>query len=282
VDKNGSDVLPSVLETDGNLLPMELFALESYTFDFGPLNPANTKLVIDGWSVFGSAYATALQKVQPYIEVPDADGQWIKVKSFGEPSGDMKRMAIDLSGLFIGDDHRIRLNTGRDSGMAWRIDRVMIDDSQPVELTISEISADYADLHHRGKATYSAATLERRITAEDDVLPDELKAYGYGNFTKYGDVRSLITSTDDMYAIMRHGDEISLTFPAPSAPVPDGMKRMFVLKADVYYKVFRVENNVEPLPFHGMSIYPYDPAVEHYPDDAEHNQYRLEYNTRVK
>ncbi|MHB8810859.1 MAG: hypothetical protein ACYC9M_12735 [Desulfobulbaceae bacterium] len=115
VDKDGADVLAPALEIDGSLLPMELSALESYSFDFGPINTANAKLLIDGWSVFGSAYSTPLEKVQPYIEVVDIDGQWVKVKSFGQPSGDMERMAIDLSGLFVSDDHRVRVHTGRDS-----------------------------------------------------------------------------------------------------------------------------------------------------------------------
>ena len=37
--------------------------------------------------------------------------------------------------------------------------------------------------------------------------------------------------------------------------------------------------SVEPLPFHAMSVYPY-PKTEHFPDDAAHQKYRQEYNTR--
>jgi hypothetical protein len=36
---------------------------------------------------------------------------------------------------------------------------------------------------------------------------------------------------------------------------------------------------VEPLPFHGMSVYPYPPE-EHFPSDAAHEKWRKEYNTR--
>jgi hypothetical protein len=36
---------------------------------------------------------------------------------------------------------------------------------------------------------------------------------------------------------------------------------------------------VEPLPFHGMSGYPYG-ADEHYPDGPEHQRYLRTYNTR--
>ncbi len=279
-DKNGADILASVLEVDGNLAPEELNAFDFYTLDFGGVNPGNAKLVIEGWSVYGNEYKTTLTKTQPYIEVMNGAGEWVKVKSFGVPAGDMKRMVIDISNLFLSDDHRIRVHTGADSGLAWRIDRLMLDDSAPVALTVREVSADYADLHHKGMARHAGASFDHRIIADDSVLPDNPIAYGYGSFTRYGDVKVLLNVTDDMFAIMRHGDEISITFTGSLPPLPQGMVRGFVLKADVYYKTFRVDNKVELLPFHGMSIYPYDPAVEHYPDDAQHNQYRLEYNTR--
>ena len=38
-------------------------------------------------------------------------------------------------------------------------------------------------------------------------------------------------------------------------------------------------DSVEPLPFHGMSQYPY-PAAERFPDDEAHRQWRKEYNVR--
>jgi hypothetical protein len=38
---------------------------------------------------------------------------------------------------------------------------------------------------------------------------------------------------------------------------------------------------VGALPFHGMSAYPY-PDSEHYPDDAIHTAYQLEWNTRFE
>ena len=36
---------------------------------------------------------------------------------------------------------------------------------------------------------------------------------------------------------------------------------------------------MEPLPFLGMSTYPY-PATERYPDDEAHREYRRTWNTR--
>ena len=35
------------------------------------------------------------------------------------------------------------------------------------------------------------------------------------------------------------------------------------------------------MPFHGMSTYPY-PSAQHYPDDAQANGYRFEWNDRFE
>ena len=37
---------------------------------------------------------------------------------------------------------------------------------------------------------------------------------------------------------------------------------------------------IGPLPFHGMSKFPY-PATEKYPEDEDHRNYQRTYNTRV-
>ena len=102
--------------------------------------------------------------------------------------------------------------------------------------------------------------------------------YASGYFTRYGDVTALVSQTDDQFAIMRHGDEVSLAYPAlpPAAP---GTSRRFMLKADLYYKQHAA--TVEPLPFHGMTTYPWV-SPEHYPDDQAHQDYQSLYNTRYQ
>ena len=56
------------------------------------------------------------------------------------------------------------------------------------------------------------------------------------------------------------------------------------MKTDSYCKDMDLytafPDTVEPLPFHGMSEYPYG-NDEAYPSDQEHLQYLKEYNTRV-
>jgi hypothetical protein len=65
--------------------------------------------------------------------------------------------------------------------------------------------------------------------------------------------------------------------------VPAGWTREFLLKVDGWAKDrdpnTAFSSSVEPLPFHGMSRYPY-PAGESFPRDGAHERYRSEYLTR--
>ena len=105
-----------------------------------------------------------------------------------------------------------------------------------------------------------------------------------GDYTREGDVLPLLTASDDQFVIGKPGDEVALEFDAAGdAGLPAGWTRTYLLIGDGFSKEMDVNSaspdTVEPLPFHGMSRYPY-PASEHYPDTPEHNRYREEYNTR--
>ena len=66
-------------------------------------------------------------------------------------------------------------------------------------------------------------------------------------------------------------------------PLPAGWKRDFLLLVDGWAKDADANTafsqSVLPLPFHGMSRYPY-PATEAYPRDAAHEQYLHDFLTR--
>jgi len=84
--------------------------------------------------------------------------------------------------------------------------------------------------------------------------------------------------------IMGSGDEIRLRFPANALPAAAaGWTRDFLLKVDGWAKDrdanTAYSSTVAPLPFHGMSRYPYPPG-EHFPMDTAHRQYLGSYNTR--
>ena len=106
-----------------------------------------------------------------------------------------------------------------------------------------------------------------------------------GRYTREGDVRELLLQSDDMFVISRPGDEISLSFDARKLPpVRPGWNRTFLFYADGFSKEMDINSaspdQVLPLPFHGMTKYPYaDP--EKYPMTAARRAYIDKYNTRL-
>ena len=280
-DKSGNDVLAQVLAVDDNPAPMKADDPENfYTFDFGTIqHPENAKLVFDAWQIINSKIYLSTITIQPYVEVVDTNGAWVKVKSFGMPMGDLKTMIVDLSGLFLSSDHRIRVHLGIKKAQVWVIDRVRLDDSAPVSVTVQELPASSGNLQVGGHAIQAMNTEQHRILVNETALPPYPGYYGYGNFTGLGEVKELLTQRDDKYVIMNYADKLELLFPALPAPQA-GMARGFILKADNYYKEFKEYKYLDPLPFHGMSDYP-PPAPEAYPTDLDHNQYRQDYNTRI-
>jgi hypothetical protein len=133
-----------------------------------------------------------------------------------------------------------------------------------------------------------------------EVTPDGREPFGYdyeqvsftspwkvmpGRYTREGEVRELLLKSDDMFVISRPGDEISLSFDARKfPPLSPGWTRTFLFYADGFSKEMDINSaspdQVLPLPFHGMTKYPY-PDPEKYPMTAARRAYIDKYNTRV-
>ena len=106
-----------------------------------------------------------------------------------------------------------------------------------------------------------------------------------GQLTRHGDVPELLLDADDRYVIMTHGDEFHLESDAEALPsLRKDWVRDFFLYANGWIKDGNLNTafsaTVEPLPFHGMSGYPYT-IEEAYPPDSEHLEYLGEHNTRT-
>ena len=103
-------------------------------------------------------------------------------------------------------------------------------------------------------------------------------------YTKYGECEALLHDIDDRFVILGSGDCLTLRFDANELPpVPDGYVRDYLLFLDGWAKD-RDPNTVEalrvePLPFHGMSGYPYGPD-ESFPDTPAHQEWNATWNTR--
>ncbi|MFH0885042.1 MAG: NosD domain-containing protein [Candidatus Micrarchaeota archaeon] len=283
LDNYGNNVLAQVSEKDGVPLPTLNREPNSVIVDFGQIsNPEYAKLVITGWSSYESNPGlTSLKGLK--IETIDAGGQWVVAKRFGKFTGDSRTFVFDIAGILDANDTRMRITAPYSKTTVNVMDQILLDDSEPVDIQVTYVDPRVADLHWGGATTYDYATTWHRHIVADEQLPNIEKFLMYGNFTRYGDVTPLLGSADDMFAIMRHGDEIIFEF--DDIPPVDGKDRYAFLQADVMYSIRYsvngfVSDSIDPLPFHGMSEYPYG-GNESYPYDSEHLEYIENWNTRV-
>lgn len=251
------------------------------TLNLGDLKDASQiKLVVRAVVDWGSGedYVTWLDKFfaqpvpdgtevtpPPYMEVRDVNGNWVRVpqsRDFPLPPDSVARTyIIDLTGLFLTNDYSLRINN------FWNVtfDYIGVDVTPQQEITIQRINPQ-AYLYEAFPAGSAAAT---------------------GNFTRYGNVTQLVIAEDDMFVIGRQGDSVSLQFPiANLAPPAEGMVRDYFLFESCWFKDengnwgFGFGFTVDPLPFTSMTGFPYPPN-ESYPDDAAHQNYLQEWNTRL-
>ncbi|HVX13166.1 MAG TPA: FG-GAP-like repeat-containing protein [Pirellulales bacterium] len=221
------------------------------------------------------------------LEVPDGQGGWKTVDDrLGFPAGKNKTMLIRLDGLdgVPGVARRFRLRTNMEiywDWLAWARGR---DDA---EVKQQLLLPETADLRFRGIVEMTQAN---RSSPE---LPDydRLVAVGQhwrdliGYHTRHGDIRELLETVDDRYAILTAGDEIVLKFAALPDPLP-GWKRDFVWISDGWVKDgdynTRFGKTVLPLPSHDMNNYTTppgplvdDPVYRRHPRDWEiyHTRY---------
>jgi tetratricopeptide (TPR) repeat protein len=249
------------------------------------------RLLLTGWLYWTDASVNVLAArngsirfVPPTLSVPDGQGGWRETgPPAGFPAGKTKTMVLDVTELLNRDDLRVRMfSTLR---LYWDCIRVAVDDGDaPVEVTRLEPAA--AKLWFRG---FSAEVEDGRDDQPARFDWERLEPIARWNqhrgmLTRYGDVRPLLGDIDDRFAILSAGDAIDLRFDARGvAPVAAGRERTFLLFLDGWAKDAdpntTYSQTVEPLPFHGMSGYPYR-ADESFPDDDLHVDYLLEWNTR--
>jgi hypothetical protein len=247
-------------------------------------------LLLTGWTDYAwssdNVAASQSGKVMkpPSLQVRDRAGKWRTViEDIGIPVGRPQTVTVDLTDRFLSASREVRIVTNM--RIYW--DQILFDTSDKISATrVTRLDPIRADLRWRG---FSA-----------EITPDGREPFGYdyrkvsftspwkvmtGRYTREGDVRELLLNTDDMFVVSRTGDEISLSFDATAlAPLPSGWTRTFLLYADGFSKEMDINSaspdQLMPLPFHGMSRYPYR-WPEQYPSDAKHRDYREKYNTRA-
>ncbi len=260
------------------------------TLDLGTAEAGRDLLLLTGWTDYAfssdnvAAHQTGHHLLPPTIEVQDAAGQWQAVGTAGIPVGRPQTVPFDLSGKWLGPGRMVRITTNM--RIYW--DQILAarpgEPGRAVESTTLEPS--FAELRERGFSL--------------ELSPDGREPFGYdyeratwhspwktmpGRYTRLGDVRELLLSSDDMFVISRPGDEVALSFEtAALRPLPSGWERTFLVYADGFSKEMDINSAtphaVEPLPFHGMTGYPYT-APEVFPWTPERLEYMERYNTRV-
>ena len=252
------------------------------------------------------------------VEVGDGHGGWrLAHPDIGLPNGKNSTLVVDLSELIHGDDPRVRISTtqriywdavsysvggefayGLVPDGSWQQEwgvpkpglmRLRPSTDQqgtspgPVQVQVQVLAPSRAELRFRGFSrlrrtmdgyeTFDYATVSE--TAPWEQHP--------GSYTRYGSVDPLVGSADDRYVILGVGDELAVRFADLLDPPPSGWQRDYLLYLNGWVKDgdpnTLLGQRVEPLPFHGMSGYPYR-ATESYPLSDANRDYQLRYNQR--
>jgi hypothetical protein len=210
-------------------------------------------------------------------------GQWQEViPNIGFPSGKNKTVIVDLEGKFLSKERKVRIRTNME--IYW--DYVFFANDEQVEVQMTKLNPASADYHYRGFSAqyrlggrYGPHWFDYNRGETGQKWRDLT-----GTYTRYGDVTELLQEADDMYIIANAGDETTITFDAAKLPqLKEGWTRDFLIYSVGWVKDGDLNTalgqTVEPLPFHGMSRYPYG-KEERYPNTQKHKAYQKKYNTR--
>jgi tetratricopeptide (TPR) repeat protein len=299
-DSQGNDVLSFITEKDDKYLAdfnpgryQGVTEMHDLILDPGSYgNTRNMFLFLNGWIFPTDASINVaisqsgdLKVVRPYLQVINAKGQWETViENLGFPMGKDKTVIADLSSKFLSGDHRIRIRTNME--IYW--DYIFFSENSSTTPVISSIlNPVSADLHYRGFSHSYRKGGRYGPHWFDYADADKNKKWRdlSGNYTRYGDVLPLLTESDNEYVISNAGDETSMNFETKGLPeLKKGWKRDFLIHSIGWVKDGDINtatgNTVLPLPFHGMNSYPPSKS-DLYPEDAGHQKYLKEYNTRV-
>jgi len=303
VDDNGEDVTDIVSTLDGNALntfgrgQFQGLTRDHYLeVDLGEDAPKSGPLyLIAQGSIHDTESSVNVAITQGSrwrahglsVEVPDGRGGWIRAQdNLGFPAGRKKTILFNLTNIFRPrTPRRVRLRTNLE--IYW--DAIHWAQGAP-DAPLKELTLDpaVADLHYRG---YSVMHMPMGAGAPE--VPDYNQIEGtkqhwrdlIGYYTRYGDIRELLTKIDDRYVIVNSGDEMTLRFPEQPPP-PAGWVRDFGIKGDGWIKDgdynSTFSKTVLPLPYHAKNEYTTRPGkledewvYRHHPEDWQtyHTRY---------
>lgn len=234
-----------------------------------------------------TVYAASQSKVgwEPIrIDAQDASGQWRTIEpDAGVPGGMDRMMAVDLSGKVRAGTRKLRLTTN----LEVFYDQVFLARTTNAEsLTVQSVPLKQATLRYLGFPREFSPDGRLPLLYDYDLCDATAPFHRLkGAYTRYGPVEELLTDFDDRYVLVGPGDEIALKFDSAALrSTPSSYVRSFVLVSHAYCKDMDLytatPQTLAPLPFRGMSRYPY-PASEQYPATDAHRVFQQTYNTRI-
>jgi FG-GAP-like repeat/ASPIC and UnbV len=218
------------------------------------------------------------------LQVADRTGRFHVVRTgLGFPSGKDKTVLIDLTGLLPATGpRRVRLATNLEifwDRLGWAVGRP---DVPIAPRRLELLSAELAFRGYSATAQADASAPERPRYVVESTASRWRDLEGY--YTRFGDVRPLVSRVDDRYVIMNAGDELRLRFKETPPPAP-GVVRDFVAVGDGWVKDgdynTSFSRTVLPLPTHRSARYDMPPRdLEDDPVYRRHASDFAEYHTR--
>lgn len=242
-DLKGRDIAKELAKADGAFTQgwevsykQGLVEKHGLELDLGAFEPnASVVLYLTGWIMPTDTSLNVAITQDPRLEGPrppslsvfDEQGKLQEVAPMiGFPGGKTKTMAVDLTGKFLSNDHRVVISTTHQ--IYW--DEAFFTVNEPaVELETQVMPLLSAKMVYHGFSKKSPA-LPRSPSVFDasqiDVAPRWMPMVG--GFTPFGEAISLLAETDDQMAIIGSGDGIELSFKA-TPPPKAGWRRDFIL-----------------------------------------------------
>jgi tetratricopeptide (TPR) repeat protein len=215
-------------------------------------------LFLSGWVYWpGSSSMRALSARKdfmpepPRLEVKNDAGEWVTaIADLGLPSGIDRTLVADLSGLDFGAERVVRIVTN--FAVHWN-EAFFAHPSDETSIETRTLLPSESDLHYRGFSAVTRREGEPERYDYERLLVEAPWDAVPGNYTRYGNVETFVSTRDGVLLVMAPGDELTLAFdPSALPPVPEGLERDFVLHVTGYAKDqdpnTRFSQTVGPLP----------------------------------
>jgi hypothetical protein len=299
-DGYGMDQRPLVTKKDNKYITnfkrekfQGLTEMHDLIIDFGQIDrQKDLNLFLNGW-IFPTdasinvalSQNTSYQVKSPFLQALNPEGEWITIiEDIGFPSGKDKTLVVNLTDKLPDPSNpRIRIRTNME--IYW--DYIFYsNESINVGMVSNSMKIAEADLHYRGfSATYRKGGRYGPFWFDYSRVTKKPKWRDLeGNYTKYGDIKSLLEEAESHYVVMNAGDELSLSFNARDLPdMPPGWKRDYIIYSVGWVKDGDLNtakgNQAGPYPYHGMVSYPYSKESTNLLSD-DFLEYFNAYNTR--